>query len=110
MGSTERPAGATTTMTYYHASPSPIAALRAARLCVTRDRDAALEYASGHLYKVSISGRIADESSSEALLGALKRDEQEVKEMAAWALQEISGKNLGLDVERWESWVFGKED
>ncbi|MCB9727817.1 MAG: HEAT repeat domain-containing protein [Deltaproteobacteria bacterium] len=55
-------------------------------------------------------GRIADESSSEALLGALKRDEQEVKEMAAWALQEISGKNLGLDVERWESWVFGKED
>lgn len=62
MGSTERPAGATTTMTYYHASPSPIAALRAARLCVTRDRDAALEYASGHLYKVSISGRIADES------------------------------------------------
>jgi HEAT repeat protein len=55
-------------------------------------------------------GRIADESSSEALVEALKREEKEVKEMAAWALQEISGKNLGLDVERWEAWVYSKDE
>jgi hypothetical protein len=30
--------------------------------------------------------------------------------MAAWALQEISGKNLGLDVERWEAWVYSKDE
>ena len=51
-------------------------------------------------------GRIGDEKAAEALLDALRRDEQEVKEMAAWALQQLSGINLGLDIERWETWVY----
>ncbi len=54
-------------------------------------------------------GRIGDLRASEALLDALRRDEQEVKEMAAWALQQLSGINLGLDIERWESWVYSPD-
>jgi HEAT repeat protein len=54
-------------------------------------------------------GRIGDLQSREELFEALKRDEPEVKEMAAWALQKLSGYNLGLDVKRWESWVYSED-
>jgi len=54
-------------------------------------------------------GRTHNVEAGEALLEALKRDEPEVKEMAAWALQEISGQPLGQDVERWEQWVHAPD-
>ena len=54
-------------------------------------------------------GRLRDSRSTEALLQVLRRDEVELKEMAAWALQQISGKNLGTDVERWEQWVYSPD-
>lgn len=61
------------------------------------------------LWAADALGRIGDERAAEPLLDALRRDEQEVKEMAAWALQQLSGINLGLDIERWEGWVYAPE-
>lgn len=54
-------------------------------------------------------GRVGDLSAKVELFEALKREELQVKEMAAWALQKLSGFNLGLDVDRWESWVFAED-
>ncbi len=51
-------------------------------------------------------GRIRDISAGEALLGALRRPEREVREMALWSLQEISGKTWGEELELWEAWVY----
>lgn len=53
-------------------------------------------------------GRIGDKKAAFALLEALARDEQEVKNMAIWALEKLSGKRLGKTVERWETWVLDK--
>jgi len=51
-------------VTYYHASVTPIGDLKPKPLYVTPNKDAALEYlcgSSGVLYRVEVSGRLADE-------------------------------------------------
>jgi HEAT repeat protein len=53
-------------------------------------------------------GRIGGKEAAFGLFDALKRDEKEVKNMAIWALEKISGKRLGKTAERWETWVFDK--
>jgi hypothetical protein len=39
----------------------------------------------------------------------MRVDDPALRDMAAWALQQISGKKLGLDVEVWQRWVYGDE-
>jgi HEAT repeat protein len=53
-------------------------------------------------------GRIGGKQAAFGLFDALKRDEQDVKNMAIWALEKISGKSLGKTADRWETWVFDK--
>ncbi|MEE2779686.1 MAG: HEAT repeat domain-containing protein [Myxococcota bacterium] len=81
-------------------SPSSVSALKA----FLKDPDTELV-----LWATDALGRLQDEHATEALLDVLRRDEPELKEMAAWALQQISGKNLGLDIKRWESWVYAPD-
>ena len=51
-------------------------------------------------------GRLQDESSVRSLIDALEHQEIAVKEMAAWALQEIAGVNLGTDQKKWDEWFY----
>jgi HEAT repeat protein len=51
-------------------------------------------------------GRIGDKKAAFALFAALKSDDKNLKSMAVWALEKVSGKRLGTEPSRWESWVF----
>jgi HEAT repeat protein len=50
-------------------------------------------------------GQIGDKSAAMGLFLALKHDDTEVKHMAVWALEKLSGKRLGTEATRWETWV-----
>ena len=60
------------------------------------------------IWAAAALGRIGDKKAAFALLEALSREEQEVKNMTIWALEKLSGKRLGKTVERWETWVLDK--
>ncbi len=55
-------------------------------------------------------GRIGERSAAEPLLEALRRDDQDVKDMVAWALQQVTGQRLGDDVDAWEAWLFPPQE
>ena len=86
--------------TYYHASPTAITTLRSAPLCVTDDRDAALEYAQGVVYEVSLSGRIADESDVRDVARSVCPDSPYT---TAWELlEEECGVREALIADGWD--------
>jgi hypothetical protein len=58
-------------------------------------REAAL--AAGHL-------KDRDPASSDALITMLQSDDKGLRENALWALEQISGKQLGADPARWQAW------
>ena len=60
-------------------------------------------------WAASALGRIAHRDAAEELLGAMRRDDPALRDMSAWALQQISGKKLGQDPEVWKKWVFSDE-
>jgi HEAT repeat protein len=60
-------------------------------------------------WAASALGRIGNRGAAPALLDAMRVDDPALRDMAAWALQQISGKKLGLDVEVWQRWVYGDE-
>ncbi len=60
-------------------------------------------------WAASALGRIAHRDAAESLLDAMRRDDPALRDMAAWALQQISGKKLGQDPEVWKKWVYSDE-
>ena len=60
-------------------------------------------------WAASALGRIAHRSAAEPLLDAMRREDPALRDMSAWALQQISGKKLGQDPEVWKKWVFSEE-
>jgi HEAT repeat protein len=70
-------------------------------------RDADLQIAA---WAAEALGRIGERSAAEALLEALGRGDPELKTMALYGLEEISGKRLGDDAKAWAPWVFAPED
>jgi HEAT repeat protein len=50
-------------------------------------------------------GRIGDKKAARALFVALKSDDKNLKSMAVWALEKLSGKRFGTEPSRWEDWV-----
>lgn len=55
-------------------------------------------------------GRIGDRRAADPLVVALRREDRDLKDMAVWALQEITGKSLGDDPERWDAWLHPAEE
>lgn len=55
-------------------------------------------------------GRVGSETSIQPLIDTLNNKDEEVKKMAAWALQKITGVNLGTDLARWEKWYFARQE
>lgn len=55
-------------------------------------------------------GRIKHTDATRELIDALEREEVSVKQMAAWALAEIYGQNLGDDPQRWWQWISAAEE
>ena len=60
-------------------------------------------------WAASALGRIAHRDAAEELLEAMRRGDPALRDMCAWALQQISGKKLGQDPEVWKKWVFSDE-
>jgi HEAT repeat protein len=60
-------------------------------------------------WAASALGRIGHRDAAEELLDAMNRDDPALLDMAAWALQQISGKKLGQDPAVWKKWVYGDE-
>ena len=60
------------------------------------------------LWTCDALGRNGSDSAVQPLIDTLNNEDEEVKKMAAWALQKITGVNLGTDVERWEKWFFAR--
>ena len=60
-------------------------------------------------WAASALGRVGHRDAAEQLLDAMRRDDPALRDMSAWALQQISGKKLGQDPEIWKKWVFSDE-
>ena len=60
-------------------------------------------------WSASALGRVGHRDAAEPLLDAMRRGDPALRDMCAWALQQISGKKLGQDPEVWKKWVFGEE-
>ena len=54
-------------------------------------------------------GRIRLPSATQSLIDTLNHADQNTRDMAAWALQQLTGVNLGSDVERWEQWFYARK-
>lgn len=54
-------------------------------------------------------GRIRLQSATQPLIDTLHHEDNDVREMSAWALQRITGVNLGTDVARWEEWFYARQ-
>jgi len=54
-------------------------------------------------------GRVHLPSSTQALIDTLHHRSKDVREMAAWALQQLTGVNLGTDIARWEEWFYTRK-
>ena len=54
-------------------------------------------------------GRVRLPSATQALIDTLHIEDRETQEMAAWALQQLTGVNLGTDVARWEEWFYARK-
>lgn len=60
-------------------------------------------------WAASSLGRIGHRGAAVELLDAMGRDDPALLDMAAWALQQISGKKLGQDPVVWKKWVYSDE-
>ena len=60
-------------------------------------------------WAASALGRIGHRDAAVDLLDSMGREDPALLDMAAWALQQISGKKLGQDPEVWKKWVHGEE-
>ena len=54
-------------------------------------------------------GRVRLPSAIQSLIDTLHHDDRDTKEMAAWALQQLTGVNLGTDISRWEEWYYARK-
>ena len=54
-------------------------------------------------------GRVRLPSATQALIDTLHHADRDTREMAAWALQQLTGVNLGTDVGRWEEWFYARK-
>nr|ACU26425.1 HEAT repeat protein [uncultured bacterium HF186_75m_14K15] len=55
-------------------------------------------------------GRVRLPSATQALIDTLHHDDREIREMAAWALQQLTGVNLGTEIARWEQWFYARKN
>ena len=53
-------------------------------------------------------GRVRLPSATQALIDTLNHQDRDIREMAAWALQQLTGVNLGADIARWEQWFYAR--
>ncbi len=53
-------------------------------------------------------GRIRLPSATQALIDTLHHPDADTRDMAAWALQQLTGVNLGSDITRWEEWFYAR--
>ena len=54
-------------------------------------------------------GRIRLPSATQALIDTLHHQDADTRDMAAWALQQLTGVNLGSDITRWEEWFYARK-
>ena len=54
-------------------------------------------------------GRVRLPSATQALIDVLSHEDQDTRDMAAWALQQMTGVNLGSDIARWEEWFYARK-
>lgn len=54
-------------------------------------------------------GRIGSPQAADALVALLDSRETDLREIAVWALQEVSGKQLGADPAAWHAWITERE-
>jgi len=54
-------------------------------------------------------GRVKRPAAIPSLIDTLHHEDRDTREIAGWALQQITGVNLGSDLARWEEWFYARK-